>query len=570
MSSAHLVPTSFSFCGPALHYVPGENPRWKISGSAEAVMLAERLFSGFVSRRADVISFPATRASFNDLRMIVDRFQLKIECDAIWSDFESERLNSERWKAAPDSAVDCGPLFKGTLLPFQRSGVRFMLAARKGLLADDMGLGKTVQALAFAAALNEWPLVIVCQAHMISHWEEKSEQFLQICDGSLSLLSRHSLTFQTLRGSVALSQSSVYLVHYLNLHRWINELTGMSPAVAIFDECQELRHPGTRKHEASKKLALASSHVFGLSGTPIYNRGGEIFEVLSTLDKGCLGSRNSFRQQWCEWPDIVKEPELLGQYLRDRGVMLRRRKDEVLTDLPAKRRVIEHVSADNKLFAEFLKEAIELAKKAEAIANPFDRARMENEALAHTRRATGMAKAESAAAFLAALLEAGETVLCFSHHHAVHDTLCDALADHNPARITGRESMAEKDASKAAFQRGDTNIIMISLRAATGIDGLQHRARCVVFVELDWSPAVHRQAEDRAHRMGVKDSILVYYLVTDLGTDPDMISALGLKESQFLGLMHEKNETTETRTESNDAAKSHMANVLARLRGAGR
>ena len=82
---------------------------------------------------------------------------------------------------------------------------------------------------------------------------------------------------------------------------------------------------------------------------------------------------------------------------------------------------------------------------------------------------------------------------------------------------------------------GKTDLCCISLRAASGLN-LQ-RATCVVFGELDWSPAVHSQAEDRAHRIGQQDSLLCYYLVSPQGSDADMQEALGLKVSQFVGLM---------------------------------
>ena len=97
--------------------------------------------------------------------------------------------------------------------------------------------------------------------------------------------------------------------------------------------------------------------------------------------------------------------------------------------------------------------------------------------------------------------------------------------------ITGRETDAQKDAALVAFMGAKTDLCVISLRSASGLN-LQ-RATCVVFGELDWSPAVHSQAEDRAHRIGQQDSLLCYYLVSPKGSDQEMQQALGLNIPMF-------------------------------------
>ncbi len=107
---------------------------------------------------------------------------------------------------------------------------------------------------------------------------------------------------------------------------------------------------------------------------------------------------------------------------------------------------------------------------------------------------------------------------------------------------------------------GQTALCVISLRAAAGLN-LQ-RASCVVFGELDWSPAVHSQAEDRAHRMGQTDSILCYYLVAPQGSDRDMQDALGLKVSQFVALMGDRTQDFDDVQRAQQAAKAHIAHLL--------
>ena len=107
---------------------------------------------------------------------------------------------------------------------------------------------------------------------------------------------------------------------------------------------------------------------------------------------------------------------------------------------------------------------------------------------------------------------------------------------------------------------GKTNLCCISLRAASGLN-LQ-RASCVVFGELDWSPAVHSQAEDRAHRIGQKDSLLCYYLVSPKGSDAEMQEALGLKVSQFLQLMGDRPISEADSAAGANYARQHVERLL--------
>jgi len=218
-------------------------------------------------------------------------------------------------------------------------------------------------------------------------------------------------------------------------------------------------------------------------------------------------------------------------------MMLRRTKHDVLSDLPPKRRLVMAIDSDDAVYRrpmQPLQSTLRLFKN-DGAANASQRALWEMEIERGERQATGIAKAPHVAQFVRALLEADEKVLLFAHHHEVMDIYRKELHAFSPAFITGRETPAMKDRSVERFMTGRTNLCCISLRAAAGLN-LQ-RASCVVFGELDWSPAVHSQAEDRAHRMGQTDSILCYYLVSQGGSDQDMQDALGLKVSQFTGLM---------------------------------
>ena len=245
--------------------------------------------------------------------------------------------------------------------------------------------------------------------------------------------------------------------------------------------------------------------------------------------------------------------------------MLRRTKQNVLKELPPKRRLVMEIDSDDAVYRRLMAPVIgmlDTLRAAEgATASQRALARMEIER--GERQATGVAKAPYVAQFTRALLEGGERVLLFAHHHQVMELYRTELRAFSPAFITGLETSAQKERSVERFMTGKTDLCCVSLRAASGLN-LQ-RASCVVFGELDWSPAVHSQAEDRAHRMGQEDSVLCYYLVSAGGSDQDMQDALGLKVSQFVALMRDEPQTQERAMLDAQYAQQYTQRLIERL-----
>ncbi len=509
---------------------------WTIKGEPCVTELAKRLFPGCDGRGRGVARFTAHRRIIGDLNWLMLRYPLEIrESDRKrWEESLDEAreyaFRREQALSAPETAQPPEGSFSGTLLPFQQEGLGFMLASRRCLLADEMGLGKTVQALSFLATTAAYPAILVVPPHLIRNWQREIERFLNP-DGRLRVHVIKGLTSQPL------PEADIYLIHYLLLRGWKDVLPEAGFKTAIFDEIQELRRNGTGKYSAASLLSESCENVIGLSGTPIYNQGGEIWNVVNILDFHFLGDWESFSREWCYGYNraMVAKPELLGEHLRREGLMLRRLKSDVLGELAPKRRLVQEIDWDDQVYRELMKPVADQLKILRATDDPSKRAIIEDAICQQQRQATGVAKAPFVAAFVRALLDGGEKVLLMAHHHAVMDIFRKELKTYHPGFITGRETDAQKDAASAAFMSGKTDLLCISLRSASGLN-LQ-RATCVVFGELDWSPAVHSQAEDRAHRIGQKDSLLCYYLVSPRGSDRDMQDALGLKVSQFVSLM---------------------------------
>ena len=537
---------------------------WIIRGEPCVTELAKRLFPGCDGRGRGVARFTAHRRVIGDLNWLMLRYPLEVkegDRDRWESALEEAReyaVRREQALSMPETATPPAESFSGELLPFQKQGLGFMLSTRRCLLADEMGLGKTVQALAFLATTAAYPAILVVPPHLIRNWQREVERFLSP-DGRLRVHVIRGLT------PYALPEADIYIIHYLLLRGWKEVLPEQGFKTVIFDEMQELRRNGTGKYSAASLLSEACENCIGLSGTPIYNNGGEIWNVVNIIDFHFLGDWESFSREWCYGYNtaVVAKPELLGEHLRGEGLMLRRLKSDVLTELAPKRRLVQEIDWDDAVYRELMAPVARQLQLLRATDDPSRRAIIEDAISQTQRQATGIAKAPFVCAFVRALVEGGEKVLLMAHHHAVMDIYKRELKAFKPVFITGRETDRQKDEAAAAFMEGRTDLLCLSLRSASGLN-LQ-RATCVVFGELDWSPAVHSQAEDRAHRIGQRDSLLCYYLVSPKGSDRDMQDALGLKVSQFVAIMGDATPSREDQFLQQSEARERIRQLVRRL-----
>jgi SWI/SNF-related matrix-associated actin-dependent regulator 1 of chromatin subfamily A len=547
---------------------------WEIKGDPQVVMMAKRMFPAAEGRGAGIAKFPMHQRLFGDLVWFLQRYPIEIESrEAFEADYAnacSFVLKRQDIILHPQSRLP-DVLFTGELRRFQSEGLDCIMTNRRILLGDEMGLGKTVTACAVLATESQWPALIVPPPHLTRHWNQFLRRFLKVMDEELGPLFSDGLKVHVITGTnrkrETLPFAHIYICHYLLLRHWRDQLCEAGVCRVVFDEAQELRHSGSAKYSAASLISSRADIVLAMSGTPIYGRGGEIWNVLNVVDYHCLGDWDNFTREWCTGygSDIVEDPDLLGATLRREGLMLRRLKSEVASELPSKERIVVSIDTDEGMFSKLVSTAVKLAKQAEATEAPLLRGRLQREAIEQTRRATGVAKAASVAAFVRGMLEGGEPTVVFAHHHDVVDILLRELKDYEPVAITGRQTEGQKWDAKEAFRTGKTKLCIVALRAVTGIDGLQEAARVVVFAELDWSPAVHSQGEDRLHRDGQKNPVLCYYPVVESGTDPEMLEVIGFKIAQFVGLMGDPTEADDARDLAQTVARNHMSRVLAKL-----
>lgn len=287
---------------------------------------------------------------------------------------------------------------------------------------------------------------------------------------------------------------------------------------------------------------VASGILVHNSATPIFNFGGEIYNVLNVLQDDVLGTPEEFEREWCLGGGgrhlVVKDPKALGAHLRAEHIMLRRTRADVGRELPALQKIPQYVESDERALDSVKGSAAELAKiilRREKTAS-WDRLRAHEQFNNILRQATGVAKAPFVADFIRLVVENGESCVVFCWHREVYAILQAKLADLRPVLFTGSESVKQKEEARQAFIDGKTKILLMSLRAGQGLDGFQDMCRTVIFAELDWSPGVMEQCIGRVQRDGQKDPVTAFFLVAERGADPTIAEKLGLKTAQSEGI----------------------------------
>jgi SNF2 family DNA or RNA helicase len=480
--------------------------------------------------------FPLTAQTCADLNWFLKRYPMQASAQDLATisvgHFEYEQTIARlEGILAPDYKAPAVTLNPGCVArPYQIQASQVYLSTRRLLLGDDLGLGKTLSGILPLMDPATRPAAVVVQTHMPRQWaEEGIKKFTNLRVHLISKTTPYDLPV-----------ADVYIFKYSQLTGWVNFFeTGFFKSV-IFDEVQELRREVSKKYEAAKVLSEMAEYALGLSATPIYNMGGEIFNVLDLLNPGCLGPRESFLREWAipmgSGNHRIVDPPALGAYLRESFFFLRRTRAEVGRELPPINKIVATVGYDEVEVKKSENQARALAMRITS-GSFTERGEAARELDMLARYTTGVSKAREVAEFVRLLLESGEPVILAGWHRDVYDIWLQELAEFNPVMYTGSESGPQKEEAKRKFMAGETNLFIISLRSGAGLDGLQHRCKTVVFGELDWSPKVHDQLAARADRDGQAEQVSVFYLVSEYGSDPVIISLLGLKSSQSHGIV---------------------------------
>jgi SWI/SNF-related matrix-associated actin-dependent regulator 1 of chromatin subfamily A len=447
---------------------------------------------------------------------------------------------------------------KVTPYPYQQEGINYGITHPRLIIGDEPGLGKTLQSIGIVTAKNLFPCLVVCPSSLKINWQREWEKFT---DHKALVLS--TATQSTYPYLLKIGMYDVAIVNYESIRKYLVwDIKGgtkhgfrlknvvFNPAVSIFksviiDESHRVKDPSAQQTIFCKGITFHKPCVILLSGTPVVNRPDDLISQLSIIDHlKDFGGATQFRMDFCTNPmDKDAKPavplSILSEKLYD-TCLIRREKAKVLPQLPAKTRTDLYVDISNR--PEYNLAADDLAEYLRQYKDCTDweiRRKMRMEALVRfmtLRSIATMGKLKQATDFIETFLASGKKLIVFC---SLHD-IVDALQRRFPhaVQITGRNNSFEKQSAVDRFQNDpDTQLIICSIRAA-GVGITLTAASNVAFVELPWTYADCCQCEDRAHRIGQKDNVTVYYLLAHSTIDCTIYSLINKKKSVAAEIMN--------------------------------
>ena len=438
-----------------------------------------------------------------------------------------------------------------TLRPYQAQGLAWLQYLREqnlsGILADDMGLGKTAQALAHILMEKESgrldrPVLAVMPTSLVHNWKNEAERFAP----GLKVLALHGPGRKDLFDQIP--AHDLVLTTYPLLWRDEEVLEAYEYHILLLDEAQSVKNAGSRSAAAVRRIR--SRHRLCLTGTPLENHLGELWTQFDFLLPGFLGDSKEFTKRW-RTPIEKRADNLRREVLakRIRPFILRRRKEEVATELPPKTIILQSVDLEGRQrdLYETVRSAMD-AKVREAVAlKGFARSQIVIlDALLKLRQVCcdprlmksmsakpvkDSAKLDLLMDLLPEMVDEGRRILLFSQFTSMLDLIQAELKTKNIAFVRLDGDTSDRETPIKRFQKCEVPVFLISLKAG-GVGLNLTAADTVIHYDPWWNPAVENQATDRAHRIGQEKPVFVYKLVV-AGSIEEKILALQEKKAEL-------------------------------------
>ncbi len=508
---------------------------------SELARITEDLeLSGKQIRSGD-ISIPAYRAMYLE-KAAEESGHLQIDRDGYFRDLIHQMDDTDQTYEVPDH-------LKEVLRDYQKTGYCWLRRLYDnhfaGLLADEMGLGKTLQVIAFLASLKQRKqALIVCPASLVYNWQSEFRRFapelpVSVIVGSAS---------QRANTIAAAAEDAVLITSYDALKRDIDCYEGRPFEVEVLDEAQYIKNANTIASESVK--AINARFRIALTGTPIENRLSELWSIFDYLMPGFLYRYTYFKKHF-ESPIVKSRDKLTQEALRKMvgPFILRRRKTEVLTELPEKLEEVYYapLEGEQRELYEARRQQLRimLGKESEAefrknrIAVLAEITRLRQTccapSLIYENYKGNSAKEDLCMELIKAAVDSGHKILLFSQFKTMLEQLNRRLEEEGIAYyfLSGDTSKEDRAGMVESFQHDETPVFSISLKAGgTGLN--LTAADIVIHYDPWWNTAVENQASDRTHRIGQTKVVTVYRLIVQ-DTIEERILQLQEKKADLAG-----------------------------------
>ena len=423
---------------------------------------------------------------------------------------------------------------------YQKEGILFGLERRRLLIGDEPGLGKTLQSIGIVDIAAAYPCLVICPSSLKINWQREFEKFTDKKALVLDNASRISWPY-----FLGMGMFHVAIVNYESLKKFfVWDIKGgktftLKDVVfnrdinvfrsVIMDESHRLKDPTAQQTMFTRGIVEGKEWRILLSGTPVVNHAQDLVSQLAIMGRllSDFGGRGKFLAQYGDNENLSE----LSDKLYD-TCMIRREKAKVLTELPDKQRTDLYVEISNR--KEYDLAAADLAAYLREYTECTDREirrKMRMEALVKfmtLRSLASKGKVKQATDFIKNFLANGKPLIVFCSLKDIVKALQKQFPD--SVRVTGDDNTAEKQAAVDAFQSGEAQLIICSIKAA-GVGLTLTASSNVAFVEFPWTYADCCQCEDRAHRIGQKNNVNCYYLIGRSTIDPVLYNIIHKKRS---------------------------------------
>ena len=410
--------------------------------------------------------------------------------------------------------------------PYQLKGIARGLQLKRFMNCDEPGLGKTLQSIATINLADAFPCLVVCPSSLKINWQREWEKFTDKKAMILTDKVRDTWTFFFQTG-----MHQVFIVNYESLKKYfvqrIKKAEGWTLRdvefrnsinlfkSVIIDESHRCKSASTQQAKFCKGICTGKEWVIELTGTPVVNRPKDLIPQLAILDRmNDFGGYKPFVDRYCSGQREASNLRELNFNLW-KYCMFRREKSLVLTDLPDKIRQVNTCEITNrKEYMDAERDLIMYLQKYKDADDDKIAKAMRGEVMVRInilRQISARGKVRDVIEFVKDFRENGKKIILFCSLHEVVDQLKHYFP--TAVSVTGRDSQDEKQRAVDAFQNNPkADIIICSIKAA-GVGLTLTASSNVAFVEFPWTYADCCQCEDRAHRIGQKDSVTCYYFL---------------------------------------------------------